>query len=199
MATWKKVITTNDDSDYKNSNAKAPFFMQWSMRWYTDANNAMLGTARRKWFHPNTTYGPSYYQWSSSTTGADPRTLWYDSWNPCIRVPKDMTLKKFSLAGNIDLPSGTSSIPLLLELKTNTNAVDWDDTNVANIPISTLGSRVQTDFSDSTYVELTGNPNQAMEYGDIIIPFLARDGLLTSNSSYYVEGVFSLEFEVDLV
>ncbi len=201
MATWKKIITTQDDADYKNSNVSVPsvqkHYMQWSVRWYTGAFPSFSGTSRRRWYHPNSTYGPSYYQWNSYYTNANPRTYWYDTYNPCIVIPDNMTLKKYELKGNFGLPSGTNTCDLLLELKTNTNALDWDGSS-QSIPLTTVGTRQTHTWDKDNYNSLAENLTLSMDQGDILIPFLARDGLLTSSTAYYIEGVFMLEFEKTL-
>ena len=187
MATWKKVLTEG---------TKVPFFQQWSMRWYTDALATASLTGRRRWFHYNTTYGPAYYQWSSYVTGADPRTTWFDSFNPGIVIPKACTLKSYTLHGNMNW-IGISTGTLLLELKKNTNALAHNDAATL-IPLSTVGTRQSEEFSTGYYMKIGEDVDEVMREGDILIPFLARDDQLTSNSNMYFEGVFTLEYEREI-
>lgn len=198
MANWKKVITTADDADYKNSNIsglKQKVDMQWSMRWYTSAYTSAIGSSRRRWYHPSTTYGPAYYNWNSSAVGADSRTIWYDTYNPCIVVPRDMTLTGYKLYGNM---ATTNSGDLILDLKKNTNAITWDNDNGTQA-ISLVSNRVTTAWTGNCYNSMgESGISVAMSEGDILIPMMCRDYALTTSSQYMIEGVFHLEFEEEL-
>jgi len=187
VATWKKVLTEG---------TKVPIIQQWSMRWYTDANNTLLGDARRRWFHFSTTYGPSYYQWSSYIAGADPRPTWFDSFNPGIVIPRACKLKRYTLHGNMNW-TGISTGTLLLELKKNTNTLAHN--NVATlIPLSTVGTRQSKEFTTGYYKKMGEDVDEVLREGDILIPFLARDDQLTNNNTMYFEGVFTLEYEREI-
>ena len=201
MATWKKVITTADDAEYKNSNIsglKQEVHMQWSMRWYTQASPTNTGPARRKWYGPSTTYGPSYYQWSSSYTGVNPRSTWYDFFNPCIVIPSNMTLKSYRLYGNSS-HSSSSAGDFLLNLKKNTSNINWANVDYpTGIPLSTVGS-TQTESVNGNRLFMIGeNVDESCNKGDILIPALCRDFNLTTTLYYFIEGVFTLVFEKDI-
>ena len=201
MATWSKIITTADDADYKNSNIsglKQKVHMQWSCRIYTRAATSNSGTQRRQWYGPSTTYGPSYYQWNQSYTGTNPRPIWYDFFNPCIVVPDNMTLKSYNLYGNSSHSANTAG-DFLLNLKKNTNSMTWANTEYAQgIPLSDVGSTQTETVNGNRYFNIGQTVNQSCTKGDILIPSLCRDFLLTSTSYYFIEGVFTLIFEQDI-
>lgn len=201
MATWKKVITTADDADYKNSNIsglKQTITMQWSCRIYTRAVPTNSGTQRRIWYGPSTTYGPSYYQWNSGVTGTNPRSIWYDFFNPMIVVPVNMTLKSYRLYGNSSHSTSTAG-DFLLCLKKNTSTLTWTNTEyMMGIPLSTVGSTQTETVNGNRYFNIGENVTESCTKGDILVPQLCRDFLLTSNSYYFIEGVFILVFEKDI-
>ena len=215
MATWKKVLRTgnvlaDDLASSGNSNQVLvqaangagssidwrqyyiPFFMQWSCRLYTGADPNDSGDARRKWYYPSSTYGPSYYNWNSYYNNANPRTAWYDYYNPGIVVPRTMTLEGWSMRGNL----GSAGMPLDLmgELKTNTNNMTWDHSS-QTISLTTLGSRQTGTWSSNNYGKI-GETGLAinMSEGDVIYPFFARDTELDVTTVRYGEFVFILNF-----
>ena len=173
---------------------KQKHFMQWSMRWSTDANPSNSGTNRRRWFTPQITYGPNDYVWDSYQTATNPRTSWYDSMTPSIVVPSDMTLVRYALYGSITWQSASDTGTILLEVKKNTNPLTWDST-AQSIPLTTIGTRQSKTWGSQMYTSMEESVNISMSEGDIIIPSLCRDSFLTSSSSRYVEGNFVLEFE----
>ena len=177
---------------------KQKHFMQWSMRWSTDANPANSGTNRRRWFTPQITYGPNDYIWDSYQTATNPRTSWYDSMTPSIVVPSDMTLVRYALYGSITWQSASDTGTILLELKKNTNPLTWNST-AQSIPLTTVGTRQSATWGHQMYTRMQESVNVSMSEGDILIPSLARDSFLTSSSSRYIEGNFVLEFEKALV
>ena len=146
---------------------------QWSTRWYTRYGH---------YYFPNATYGPNFYNWSSSSSVA--LTSWNDAYNPCIVVPKDMTFKSYHLYGNF-----SSAQTYVLCIKTGTPSYG----SAGNTSLSTLGS-------EQTLVVGTANINQKIEEtglsvslsaGDIIIPTLRRTTSTTSSSYFFCEGVLS--------
>ena len=183
MATWKKVLTAG---------TKQKVDMQWSMRWYTSAFTSALGTARRRWYHLSSTYGPGYYNWNTNQAGTNSRTIWFDTYNPCIVIPRDMTLVGYKLYGNL----GTNgSGDLIMDLKKNTNPITWDNDNGSQA-ISLVSNRVTKAWTGNTYNSMgEENISVAMSEGDILIPMMCRDFSLTTTSVYNVEGVFTLQFE----
>ena len=210
MATWKKIlfednVAPNDltsnaaaSGDILTTNGSAMSWQKpyqrhditWPMRWYTDALPTASGggTARRRWYTPSVTYGPSFYNWSSYLTGANPRTYWYDSYHPCIVIPRAMTLKKYTLWGN-----STTTQDLLLEISKNTNALNWNNSAVS-IPLQTVGTRQSATWNNGLFQKMGESVDVDFSAGDILIPSLARDSLLTSSTGYYVEGSITFEF-----
>ena len=173
-------------------------FMQWSMKWETDANASNSGTMRRRWFTLDKTYGTNDMYWDSYSTGTNPPTAWYDSQIPGIIIPDTMTLKAYTLYGTITLPIGTASGNMLMEIKKNTSTLTWTGA-AQSIPMTTIGSRQTQLWTHQCYTKM-GETGLSVSFnaGDMIIPHLARDFLLDNNNSYYIEGVFVLEFERDL-
>ena len=173
-------------------------YMQWSMRWNTDANPGGTGTARRRWFTIDKTYGPNDMAWDSYSTGTNPPTAWYDSQIPGIVIPEDMTLVGYSLLGCITWASASDTGDLLLELKTNTNPLTWDGSS-QSVPLTTIGTRQTMNWTHQCYHRMEETPlSLSMSKGDIILPYLARDAFLDDSSSRYVEGIFIIEYKVPL-
>ena len=147
---------------------------QWSMRWYT----------RYGWYYyPNTTYGANFYNWSSASSGA--LSTWQDSYNPCIVVPKDMTLKSYYLHGNF-----TVTNTYVLCIKTGTPSYG----SAGNTSLSTLGSeQTLVVGAANIYVKMeeTGL-SVSLSAGDIIIPTLRRTTNTSSSSYAFCEGVFNI-------
>ncbi len=146
---------------------------QWSMRWYTRYGY---------YYYPHTIYGANYYNWSSASTSA--LTSWTDDRNPCIVVPKDMTIKSYHLYGNYN-----SAQTIVLCIKKGTPSYG----SAGNTSLSTLGSEqtlVVGTASINVKLEETGL-SVSLSAGDIIIPTLRRT--TTSTSSYYMfEGVLNI-------
>tara|TARA_B100000945_G_C20410452_1_gene612271 strand:+ start:1323 stop:1877 length:555 start_codon:yes stop_codon:yes gene_type:complete len=183
MATWKEVLT---------SGTKQKFDITYAMRWYTDATPTNSLTARRRWYTPSTTYGPSSVNWTSYLTSVNPRSYWYDSFHPLIVIPRSMTLKRYTLWGN-----STTEQDLLLEIKKNTNGLNWNNSAVS-IPLTTVGTRQSATWGNGLFNKMQENVSVEFDEGDIIIPSLARNSLLDSTTTYFVEGQISFEFEEDI-
>jgi len=208
MATWSKVLQADkvEPNDLSSNSAASgdiittngssilwqkPFQrhdMTYPMRWYTDANPAASLTSRRRWYTPSVSTGPRNENWSSYLTGANPRTYWYDSYHPCIVIPRAMTLKKYTLWGN-----STITQDLLLEIKKNTNSLSWNN-GAVSIPLTTVGSRQSITANNGYYMKMSESVDVDFAAGDILIPSLARDSLLTSSTTYFVEGQLTFEF-----
>ena len=222
MGTWKKMLqegnvvasdlgpgSGNDTilaCDSGNNEWKegwAPYQMQWSCRWYLGAYPTNSGNARRRWYYPSSTYGPNYYQWNSYVNGENPRSIWYDTYSPCIYIPHTCSLRSYSAIGELKATStaGLDGGDILLELKTNTSAIDYDGTH-QTIPLSTVGTRQTVEVDESNYyrigeADVAGTnsiANTTLGKGDILIPFMCRDFNLDSSTTRYFEGVFCLEF-----
>ena len=146
---------------------------QWSMRWYTRYDY---------YYYPSSTYGANYYNWNAAQASA--LTSWNDSYNPCIVVPKDMTIKSYHLYGNY-----ASAQTIALCIKKGTPSYG----SAGNTSLSTLGSeQTLVVGTASIYVKMeeTGL-SVSLSAGDIIIPTLRRT--TTNTSSYYMfEGVLNI-------
>lgn len=147
---------------------------QQSTRWYTRYGYQ---------YHPNSTYGPAYYNWSSAYQSLP--ASWPDDRNPMIVIPKNMTIKSYHLFGNF-----SSAQTYELTLRTGTPSYG----SAGDTSLSTIGEA-------ASLVVGTANINQKIEQtglsvsvsaGDIIIPFLRRTTNTTSSSYYFCEGVLSI-------
>ncbi len=147
---------------------------QQSTRWYTRYGYQ---------YHPNSTYGPAYYNWSSAYQSLP--ASWPDDRNPMIVIPKNMTIKSYHLFGNF-----SSAQTYELTLRTGTPSYG----SAGDTSLSTIGAA-------TSLVVGTANINQKIEQtglsvsvsaGDIIIPFLRRTTNTTSSSYYFCEGVLSI-------
>jgi len=146
---------------------------QWSMRWYTRYDY---------YYYPSSTYGAGHNNWNSNSTSA--LTSWNDSYNPCIVVPKDMTIKSYHLHGNYG-----SAQTIVLCIKKGTPSYG----SAGDTSLSTLGSEQTLVVGTANiYVKLeeTGL-SVSLSAGDIIIPTLRRT--TTDTSNYYMfEGVLNI-------
>jgi hypothetical protein len=199
QSNWNAVAGDSVILNKPDVYSKSKHIMQWSLRWHTDANPSAVGGGvnRRRWFTFDKTFGPNDYIWNSYSTDENPPTAWYDSQTPGIVIPKDMTLLKYGLKGSITWGDPADTGDLLLELKTNTNPLTWDG-SVQTVPMTTLGTRQDENWTHQCWCSIEESGSWAMSEGDILLPFLARDDFLDSGSTRYVEGVFTLEFAVDL-
>ena len=109
-----------------------------------------------------------------------------------------MTLKSYRLYGNSSHSTSTAG-DFLLNLKKNANSISWANTDYpTGIPLSTVGSTQTETVNGNRYFMIGETVSESMSKGDILIPSLCRDFLLTSTSYYFIEGVFTLIFEKDI-
>ena len=147
---------------------------QQSMRWYTRYGY---------YYFPNTTYGATFYNWSSASTSA--LTSWNDAYNPCIVVPKDMSIKSYHLYGNF---SSTNTYVLCIKKGTPSYG------SAGNTSLSTLGSEQTLVVGTSAIyvkIEETGL-SVSLSAGDIIIPTLRRTTNTGSSAYAFLEGVLNI-------
>ena len=147
---------------------------QQSMRWYTRYGY---------YYSPSTTYGATYYNWSSGFLSA--LTSWNDAYNPCIVVPKDMSIKSYHLYGNF---SATNTYVLCIKKGTPSYG------SAGNTSLSTLGSEQTLVVGTSAiYVKMeeTGL-SVSLSAGDIIIPTLRRTTNTGSSAYAFLEGVLNI-------
>ena len=144
------------------------------MRWYTRYGY---------YYYPNATYGATYYNWSSASSSA--LTSWNDAFNPCIVVPKDMSIKSYHLYGNF---SSTNTYVLCIKKGTPSYG------SAGNTSLSTLGSEQTLVVGTSAiYVKMeeTGL-SVSLSAGDIIIPTLRRTTNTGSSAYAFLEGVLNI-------
>ena len=213
MATWKKVlhsgntapedIGTNEGDDrflvvhtqgeHKWKDVYQRYDRNYEFRWYQKATIANSGTARRRWYYPPSAYGPNHYNWYSYRTGTEPYAYWFDGNHPCIVIPRSMTLVRMTLWGN-----NTSTQDLIVKLMKNSNTLLWNNQAVS-IPIEEVGNGF--DFTATAGLMTKQEAvfqGETFDRGDILIPHMARDTNLNSETTSYFEGSLQLEFQEPL-
>ena len=147
----------------------------WSARVYQKYDN---------WYHPNSTYGPGYYQWSSAVTSIP--STWGDDRNPIIVVPHDCVLNSYYIYGNIN-----NNETIEFALMTGTNMA-WDDSNGDVYDLTQVGATQSSDWTSVRGNKLgqTGL-SVSLSEGDNLIPFV-RKTTNDNSTQRYIESNFTI-------
>ena len=185
MATWSKIITTEDDANYKNNNDVMQFYGKIYIRGNT--------SGRQIWNTPSTAFGPNYHYWSSyfTTNNNIGKTSWNQDYHPGIVIPWDSRIVSSNLLFN-----ATNAGTYRYELYSGTPTL----TNTLATLLYVHGTGMTQYCSASKYYSFTEDYSPAAQLntlakGDIMIPQFSRTSSLTNASTFFLEATLTLEFE----
>ena len=143
---------------------------EWSARIYTRYNN---------WYYPSTTYGPSYYNWSTQLNGTTLLTTWAANNHHMIYVPFDCTITTSYLMGEISSSETVQYYLLKGTPSWNSNsAISLSSTAVVN----TAWTAGQMTRRGSASLSISCNK------GDILIPAIRRTTNPSSSAYAFIYG-----------
>jgi|9_EtaG_2_1085328.scaffolds.fasta_scaffold00676_3 hypothetical protein len=147
--------------------------------------NARVYNRYNYWFYPTFTWGTNAENWNSTRNSASLETTWFDSWNPILVVPHNMTLNEYYMYGN---STATHTIEHALLHGTG---VTWDDTNADNFSLAQIGSTQSGAWTSGRYNDL-GQTGLSVDLakGDMIMPAFRRTTGDTSSTYSYLEICF---------
>ena len=150
--------------------------------------NARVYNRFNYWYYPTFAWGTQAENWNSTRSQTTLETTWFDSWNPQLVVPYDMTIKSYFVYGN---STATHDIEFAL-LKGA--GVTWDNTNADNFTLTQIGATQSGSWTSGRYNKLGqsnplnafGNPLTVSE-GDMLMPSFRRSSGSTSATYSYLE------------
>ena len=147
--------------------------------------NARVYNRYDHWFYPTFTWGTNAENWNSTRSSSSLETTWFDSWNPILVVPHNMTLNEYYMYGN---STATHTIEHALLHGTG---VTWDDTNADDFSLTQIGSTQSGAWTSGRYNKLgqTGL-SVDLDEGDMIMPAFRRTTDAASATYSYLEICF---------
>ena len=131
------------------------------------------------YYVPSTSYGPDYYQWSTTFSSTSPTTSWLATYHPMIYVPFACTIEQVYLTGFIN---NTETVQMSLMKGTPS----WNSTSATTL---TAHSCVNTSFT-SGQVTRRGASNLSLSVakGDILVPTWRKSTNTFSSTTRYFYG-----------
>ena len=126
--------------------------------------------------------GTQAENWNSTRNQTSLESTWFDSWNPQLVIPVNMTLTEYYMYGN-----STSSQTIDHALMHGTG-VTWDDTNADNFSLAQIGATQSGSWTAGRYNKLgqTGL-SHSLTAGDMIMPAFRRSTDALSSTYTYLE------------
>tara|TARA_R110000796_G_C14554898_1_gene434247 strand:- start:2256 stop:2942 length:687 start_codon:yes stop_codon:yes gene_type:complete len=162
-----------------NSGGTAYWMQVWSARLYTRYDN---------WYIPNAQYGVGYYNWSSGV-GSSMLSVYADSSNPSICVPKNCTLTEYTYTGNFQ-----TSQTYQFALQKGTHPTFG---SAGDYSLSQIGATQEVASATANILYEVGQTglSVSLNKGDILIPTWRRTTEDTSTYRY-LEMAFSIVCEI---
>ena len=144
--------------------------------------NARVYNRYNYWFYPTFSWGTQAENWNSTRNQSSLESTWFDSWNPQLVIPVNMTLTEYYMYGN-----STSSQTIDHALMHGTG-VTWDDTNADNFSLAQIGATQSGSWTAGRYNKLgqTGL-SHSLTAGDMIMPAFRRSTDALSSTYTYLE------------
>lgn len=131
------------------------------------------------WYYPSTTYGPDYYQWSTTLSSTSLPTSWAATYHPMIYVPYNCTIEQVYIVGRI---SASETVQMYL-LK---GSPSWNSNSAVSVSSSLCINTAWT--SGQITRRGASNLNLSCTKGDILIPALRKTTNPSSSTTRYIYG-----------